>query len=264
MGYRSLDAEDCAFFNHWLQNNDGTLPAMVTLKRPVPQNLWCTSTGQVVTALPGKTICPINRERVAAILPSKSDVSSREKLAKLHALLKKWIPSITGMNPVAQISLIVTVTGTEQRAGYRMETLIFHSRTDMGLSARISLPDQPGARSALRIPSCPQIETLAAVGSDFERTAQAGKGVFLTTPLRGQEDWTRITHPGHSAAMDLACSSHREDFCGHGNGRNAPCRAVDGWYSCTLPRLTRASAELRSTTPYPAISPFSTPGSIVK
>jgi hypothetical protein len=113
MGYRSLDAEDFAFFNRWLQNSDGPLPAMVTLNRPVPQNPWCTSTGQVVTALPGKTICQINRERAAAILPSKSDVSSRAELAKLQAQLKEWIPSITGMNPVAQISLTVTVTGME-------------------------------------------------------------------------------------------------------------------------------------------------------
>ena len=93
-----------AFFNHWLKNDDGPAPAMVMLKRPAPKELWCTSTGQVVTALPGRTIYQINRDRARSILPSKSVVSSHAQLVKLQARLKKEIPAVTGMNaPMATL-----------------------------------------------------------------------------------------------------------------------------------------------------------------
>jgi hypothetical protein len=77
---------------------------MVKLPFPKFQEYNCTATGQVTTALSGRTIYQINRERANAILPKKTAVSSSTSLKTLQSSLKIEISAITGMNTAQQSS----------------------------------------------------------------------------------------------------------------------------------------------------------------
>jgi hypothetical protein len=87
------------------------------------------------------------------------------------------------MSPVTTSGEVVSITATEQRSGYRMETAVFHSLSGMDLPARLALPDRPGRRSALLITSDQPIAALTASGSDFEHAAASGRIVLAMTPL---------------------------------------------------------------------------------
>jgi len=172
-----------SFFEHWLLHTDNPPPEMVKLPFPKFQEYNCTTTGQVTTTLSGRTIYQINRERANAILPKKTAVSSSASLKALQSHLKAEIPAITGMNTAQQSSPVITVTAKEQRSGYRIETVVFHSRYNMDLPARLALPDSAGPRPALLITSERPIADLTGADSDFDRAAKSGNVVLAMTPL---------------------------------------------------------------------------------
>jgi cephalosporin-C deacetylase-like acetyl esterase len=180
---RPLAPKIVSFFHHSLLHSDSPPPQPVTLQPPSRELLQCTSTGQVTTALQGRTIYQINRERVRQATPSKTPISLSAELHTLQQRLRQEIPAATGMDATAQALPVITVTQTEQRSGYRLETAIFHSRTGMQLPAKIALPEVRGQSPALLMTSSQTIETLTAAGSDFDRAAQAAKVVLAITPL---------------------------------------------------------------------------------
>jgi len=52
----------------------------------------------VTTALEGRTIYQINRERAHNMAPAKAPIATRRELEKLQSRLKKEIPAATGMD----------------------------------------------------------------------------------------------------------------------------------------------------------------------
>ncbi|HEY0264916.1 MAG TPA: acetylxylan esterase [Granulicella sp.] len=178
------------FFEHWLAGKDGPAPEIVKIDRPAPEEIQCTSTGQVTTALPGRTIYEINRERAKALMPKKVDVISKADLAKLTERLKTEIPAVTGMRPSEPVAA-PTVVKTEQRDGYKLETLVFHSRWGMDLPAALAIPDKPGHKPAVLATSDRAIETVAAAGSAVDAAAKEGRVVLAMTPL----PWPQSTDP---------------------------------------------------------------------
>lgn len=173
-----------AFFSHWLAHKDIAPPGMVNLKRPSQQELNCTATGQVTTGLPGeKTIYQINRERAREILPKKTAVSSRASAVALRNHLRTQIIQINGMDRDVQTIPMITVTSTEQRQGYQLKTVVFHSRSGMELPAMLALPAGSQAAPAMLMTSSQSIENLSADGGELDREARAGKVVLLLHPL---------------------------------------------------------------------------------
>ncbi|MGA2537745.1 MAG: acetylxylan esterase [Terracidiphilus sp.] len=172
-----------AFFNHWLLHSDNPAPALVAFPfKPHPE-LQCTSTGQVTTALEGRTIYQVNRERAHSIVPAKAPVASRRELERLQSRLKKEIPAITGMGTASTAIPQIDVVAREERAGVTIETIVFHSRSGMDLPGKLAMPKISGRKPALLITSERAMETLTGPGSDFDRAAQAGNVVLAMTPL---------------------------------------------------------------------------------
>lgn len=173
-----------AFFSHWLAHKDIAPPEFVKYKFPQQKDLWCTTTGQVTTGIPGeRTIYQINRERAKQVLPVKISVSSRAAIAALRARLKLEIRQVNGMDsgpvPVPEL----TITDAEPRQGYQLKRAIFHSRTGMMLPAILAVPTTSHPVSELLILSSQPIEKLAAEGGEMDRAARSGKVVLLLHPL---------------------------------------------------------------------------------
>lgn len=175
-----------AFYRHWLANDDSPVTEMGKMSWPKFEDLWCTPTGQVTTALKGRSIYEINREQALAVLPKKTAITTREQLTELQARLRKEIPLATGMGAEAVRAPELTVTGEEQRAGYRMQTIVFHSRYGMELPAMLALPDKQGPKAALLMTSYLPV----AARSEFDRAAKSGMVVLLMTPL----PWPKATN----------------------------------------------------------------------
>jgi hypothetical protein len=180
---RPLMPNIIAFFEHTLAGKDDPAPEMTTLPRPDPHDLQCTSTGQVLTALPGRSIYQVNRDRASAMLPKKVTVSSKGELVSLQSHLRYEIPIITGMGTAVSPLVHLSILKTEERDGYRLEIATFPSRFHMDLPVRVGIPDATGRRPALLITSEQSIDTVTAVGSEFDRAAKAGTVVLAMTPL---------------------------------------------------------------------------------
>lgn len=172
-----------AFFNHWLRDDDAPPSPIVHLPMPPKQDIQCTSTGQVTTALPGRTIYEINQERARVLRPQRPAITTSAALAALQRRLHREIPAVTGMSPVTVPSEVVSITATEQRSGYRLETAVVHSLSGMDLPARLAVPNRSGRRPALLITSDQPIAALTASGSDFDHAAVSGRVVLAMTPL---------------------------------------------------------------------------------
>ncbi|WP_162536939.1 acetylxylan esterase [Granulicella sp. WH15] len=178
---RPLMPQIIAFYKHWLAHDDSPVLEMPALPRPAVTDLQCTTTGQVTTAMTGRTIYQINQDRAHSILPPKAAISSLEGRRKLLLRLEREIPAVIGMSRASQALPMLTVVKTEQRQGYRLESAIFHSRSGMELPAVLALPDKQGSKSALLITSSQP--GVAEADGDLDRAARGGKLVLAITPL---------------------------------------------------------------------------------
>jgi hypothetical protein len=150
-----------AFFLHWLKGSD-VRPAFVPLRPERPQDLLCTSTGQVSTALGSENVYSINRKR-AAVLRTKSK-NLQEDIRELANVTVN-----PGSPPPA-----VTVLTTTERPGYRLETISLQSENGIALPGTVAIPKRAGAKPAILL--------LDPRPEEFERLALNGSVVFALQP----------------------------------------------------------------------------------
>ena len=163
-----------AFFNHWRQHNDNPPPALAAFPfKPHPE-LQCTSTGQVATALQGRSIYQINRDRARSVVPAKAPIVSRRDLDKLQIRLRNEIPAVTCMDASATTPLQVDIIAKEERADSELETIVLHSCSGMVLPARIALPRNPGRHPALLITSERRMDALTGLAATLTGRCKAG------------------------------------------------------------------------------------------
>ena len=186
---RPLFPQMIAFFEKAFNMPNPQPPTMVTLKPPPPEDLRCTTTGQVTTALLGRTIYQINQERAAKVLPRRQSITTQRALAALQTRLKQEIPTLTGMSITPQLPPELTVLKTDPHPSYQLQTITFHSRSGLLLPALLALPDKPGRKAALLLTTTAPIESLGSAGSQLDRAAQSGQVVLAITPL----PWPKTT-----------------------------------------------------------------------
>ncbi|MBT9333076.1 alpha/beta hydrolase family protein [Paracidobacterium acidisoli] len=179
---RPLMPQIISFFMKHLANSDAQ-PDMTALHPPPAKELLCTTTGQVTTALPGRTIYEINREKAKMVEPPKANVTSHAQLAKLQTSLRREILRVTGMEPADRSIPAIDFTTTEKHDGYVLKTGMFHSRTGLLLPVRIAIPENAGRHPALLMTDIRPVETWTGSGSAFEQTAVKGSVVLALTPL---------------------------------------------------------------------------------
>ncbi len=172
-----------AFFHHWLLHNDNPPVPLVAFPFKAHPELLCTTTGQVTTALPGRTIYKVNQDRARNILPVKAPIGTRRDLEKLQIRLRLEIPAVTGMSPGTTTLPQLDVVSKEIRGNSEIETVVFYSRSGMLLPARLALPKQPGRHPAQLFTSERAMDVLTGPGSDFDHAAEDGNVVLAINPL---------------------------------------------------------------------------------
>jgi cephalosporin-C deacetylase-like acetyl esterase len=159
------------WFARWLKGAEDNEPEP-PVEPESEQTLNVTATGQVATSLGGQTVQSLNLARVRA---RRGRPNPKELPARVRELLR-YEP--------ARDPLRVRPFGVIQRAGYRIEKLIYEPEARMLVPALLFLPDRPG-----RLPGVVYVHGRgksadAAPGGDIEKLALAGN-VVLAPDLRG-------------------------------------------------------------------------------
>lgn len=106
------------------------------------EDLQVTPTGQVATSYGGETVYSINRKRAAAVLTPPKILANKADLESLQTRIRRDIRALTGSGTQPTAGNI-GVTKTEQRPGYRLETIALN-----GVSGFVVIPDNRGSKPA--------------------------------------------------------------------------------------------------------------------
>jgi len=188
---RPIEPQIVGFFMHWLKPARKTeLPAIVPLPEPPAHDLLCTRTGQVSTSLGGASVYSLNRAR-AVLPPIEKPFTSQSQLARFREQLIQQVRAVAAIGPLPlSPPMQISVTSTEQKPGYKIESVEFPSATGINLSGRLAIPDVPGKKPAVLLLS-PQ----PADDPDLDRLAASGHIVFAPELLPGYKDMEEQKSP---------------------------------------------------------------------
>lgn len=178
-----VSSDILSFFARWLKNDDAK--QTFTPARPRrPEELLCTPTGQLSDSVGSETVFSLNRKRAAELLPPKRALTTRAELERLQARLRTDVRTTAAISaqPGATTPPAVTVAGTTQRAGYRLDAVTMRTGDGLDLAGLLAVPERAGAKSAILMLDSRPKESLAAAGGEVERLAQAGWVVLVLQP----------------------------------------------------------------------------------
>jgi len=165
-----------AFFTKNLKGSEPN-PPFAPIRAPQTTDMIVTPTGQVSTAIGGETVYSINRPRTATLIPGPAVLNSKSDVQKLQSRLREDIRSLTGavLKPgVSQAS--VDLKGTEQRDGYRLQTISLRSDGDTSVSGLLAIPDGARPKPAVLMMEDP------ISSAEVDRLAKSGHVVMALTP----------------------------------------------------------------------------------
>lgn len=163
--------------------NSAAVVTYTPVKLDRREDLICTPTGQVSTSIGGETVYSLNRKRAQTLLPVERPLSNRADIERLQTRLRQDIRAITavaaepGAKPPA-----VTVSATEPRTGYRIETFLLTADDGIDIPGYVGIPEGAAAKPAILMMGALPKQRFAAPGGDFERLAQAGRVVMVVEP----------------------------------------------------------------------------------
>ncbi len=170
-GHGNLGPISQPILDFFTKNLKADTAAKFSPQRPADQEvLIATRTGQVTLSLGSRIAEDLNREH-AKSLP---------KLAPNRDLAKE-IRSTAGMVATSKDLPKVTVNKTEQRDGFRLETVTLAMEPGMDLGAILAIPNQPGPKPAIVMMDQLPMTTTAAT-PEVARLAKSGKIVVVLQP----------------------------------------------------------------------------------
>ena len=169
-----------AFLARWLKS-DTQAPVFRQFRLENPADLTVTATGQVSTSLGSKSLESIIREHALA-LPDKPAL--REDIRALTRCI-----AIPGAAPPG-----VSVIRSEQREGYRLDTIVFYGESGAEIPGLLAAPGAPGRKPATLILDEAPMETVAA-SPIFTAPAAAGQVVLALQPRGTPGDATPVQSP---------------------------------------------------------------------
>ena len=130
-----------------------------------PEQLTVTPTGQISTSIGGTTVEAINRQEARSIIATGApDVRAVATLV-----------AHPGEKPR------ITVAGTEQKEGYRQQTIVLHTEPGMDIGGLALIADRPGPKPAVLMMQETPRERMAAT-PDVQRLVKSGHVVLLLQP----------------------------------------------------------------------------------
>jgi dienelactone hydrolase len=168
-----------AFFLRWLgQGGDASEPPDPRLD---PEDLACTTTGQVATSLKAKTVADLVAQAAPGLAHGrKLPRTDAERTAHRRLFAEGGLADIArrpgGPAPA------VTVHRAIERAGYRLEVISFRGDGGITLWGLLAVPAGPEPRPAALLVDPRLRTTLADPGGDLDQLARAGRVVLALEP----------------------------------------------------------------------------------
>ena len=171
------------FFTKYLKGST-TEPAFAPVRLERQGDLICTPTGQVSTSIVGaETVYSLNRKRAAPLLAPERVLGSQADLASLQSRLRQDIRTLTAVAvQPGGTPPTVDVKATEQRTGYRIETISLHTDPGIEVAALVAIPEGGSAKPAVLMLDSQPFGRLAMAGGDLDRLAKAGRIVMVLEP----------------------------------------------------------------------------------
>jgi cephalosporin-C deacetylase-like acetyl esterase len=185
---RPIYPQIIGFFMRWLEQSDQT-PVVEPLPPPPAQSLLCTHTGQVSTSLGGATIFTLNRAR-AVLPPARRPLTTRSQLLHFQKQLIQQVRTTADITvQPGSAAPEVKIIATEQKAGYRLETVAFPSATGIELTGLLAVPGSAGRKQAVLLLSPQLPSNLTVEGGDLDKLASSGHIVFAPELLPSAKDY---------------------------------------------------------------------------
>ena len=132
-----------------------------------PASLTVTPTGQIATSIGGATVEAINRKEAAGVIAAGQ--------------IRADVRSVAAITAEPGAAPPVTMKATEQKDGYRVETLTIHSEPGIDLAALALITNRPGPKPAVLMMQETPNER-AAASPDVQRLAKSGHVVLILQP----------------------------------------------------------------------------------
>ncbi len=153
------------WFDKWLKGSEQTWPEPEVIPAS-EESLRATTTGQVATSLSGETVFTLNQKRAKALRRESASVDAVKQVLHYE-------------KPDGNV--VVKPFGTLQRAGYRIEKLIYESEPGIIVPSLLFIPEGSGRR-----PGVIYVHGRGKTAgiSDIESLVKAGQ-VVLAVDVRG-------------------------------------------------------------------------------
>ena len=132
------------WFNRWLAEGDPGSDEAEFDSTP-PEELNCTSTGQVLTSLGGRSLVELNRDRVRAVLPAGLLNGSAADPGALRDRVREKLRGLLAL-PSEHTPLKPRVLSTNSRQGLTIEEFDFQSEPDLRIPGWFLRPSGVGSR----------------------------------------------------------------------------------------------------------------------
>jgi hypothetical protein len=156
---------------------DSAEPVFTPMRLERREDLQVTPSGQVATSFEGETVYSLNRKHAQAVLAPPARVDRRSEVEALGGRVARDIRALTAATvKPGDAPPKVEVLKTEQRPGYRLETISMESERTTRIAGLLALPDAKGAHPAALL--LDTAESNSAAGSDLDRLAHSGQVVM--------------------------------------------------------------------------------------
>jgi cephalosporin-C deacetylase-like acetyl esterase len=183
-GHGNLGPVSAAILKFFTVNLKGTTvePSFTMLRPPSTTATIVTNSGQVSTEFRDpSSVYSLNRKRAESRMAKQTEWTSKGDVPMLQTRLRADIRSLTGsvMEPWAEFTH-VAIHSTEQRSGYRIETIAMTSDDNMMIDGYVAVPNLiTSAMQAILMMDTRPASSLVAVGGDVDRLAKAGRIVMV-------------------------------------------------------------------------------------
>ena len=176
----------CQWFNRWL-GREGQGDDEAEFDESAPGALNCTSTGQVLTSLGGRTVVQLNADRLARLTPSSPLRKSTDDLRAFREQARSKLAQLLAL-PALKTALDTKTLSSHVRKDTRIEEIVLRSEPAIRITGWFLKPSRTFG-------PCPTILHIAEGSKDYtiEEEGQTeyliGKGfAVLTVDLRGLGD----------------------------------------------------------------------------
>ena len=177
------------WFGRWLKGVDDQAPEPEVVMA-TEEELRCTDSGQVATALGGETVSTLNRQRVEELGGNRRRLSGSQDLAAYQEEIRKQVRRLSNVE-LPKEAVPVTSYGELQRPGYRIQKLTYESEPGIVVPALLFVPGTGEKRKPAIVYVHGQGKSAGAgPGGQIEQLVEAGI-VVLAIDTRGSGE-TRV------------------------------------------------------------------------